>query len=663
MILPYMDRMRVKTPEARQVYKGLNAWVHGLKGRWYRHRLCSGKRLSARAQAIVTDSHDLKNANGKALLNELLHLYDEYRKTSKAPAEAIDRILVLVCELSRRALGIKPYPEQVEGALVIHNGAIAEMATGEGKSLTAAMSAILFAAAGKPVHVLTANDYLAERDATEMRPLFKLCGLSANFVNAETTPDLRAHVYAQDIVYTTGKELLGDYLRDRLKVGKNPSDLERAVERTLLAEKDRGKQLNMRGLYAVVVDEVDNVLVDEAVTPLILSVPRENPLLSDATMAANACVSMLEKGNHYEVLLRHRQIRWTQQGEKMLSEVSAHLPTLWQGSERCLELMTMALQAKELFHRDEHYVVLDEKIVLVDELTGRLTPNRNLGIGLQQAVEAKEALDITLPTETIARLSFQKFFRLFPRLGGLSGTVREAAAELWRIYHVPVVPVATHKPMIRKELPWRFFRNEQDKLLEVVSETCKAYAAGQPVLIGTRTVEASERLALLFEEPCIQVQVLNAVRHREEAQIIAQAGKKGAVTIATNMAGRGTDIKLGKGVAELGGVYVISLEPQGSKRLDRQLFGRSGRQGDPGCVRPFVSIEDFLILRFVSKFLRVIFSAFFRSRIWGGQYLLRVSVNRLQAKSERLAASQRLTILKSDDWLKKHLSFPSSPGQ
>ncbi|NVK17784.1 MAG: prepilin peptidase [Methylocystaceae bacterium] len=651
-MLPADDRLRARMPQARTVHKGLDGLTHGMQGRWRGRRGKTGV-LLRQAQQIAERSGEMVDWSE----GQLQTVYEQARRDfqyAQGAEKYVPELLACICELAFRSLGLRPYAVQVMGALVLHQGAVAEMATGEGKSLTTGIGATLMACLGKPVHVLSSNDYLAQRDEEEMAPLFKRAGMTSASLGGETPPNERKEAYQGDIVYTTGKELLGDFLRDRLVLGPKVSDITRALEFLLVGQKDDG--LTMRGLHSVLVDEADSVLIDEAVTPLILSAPRENISLEEATMLARDLSADLVKGEHYKVDLRDRQIVWTKAGSQCLEGLSEKLPLMWQGQERCQEIISLAVQARELFLRDEHYVVQNDEIVLLDSLTGRLTPNRNLGVGLQQAVEAKEGLEIKPPSETLARFSYQKFFRLIPHLAGMSGTVSEAAQELWKIYYLPIVKVPTHRPIIRKNLPWRIFENEEDKINALVEDACAVQQTGQSVLIGTRTVDQSEKLAEKILNQGYHCAVLNAVRHEEEAAIIAKAGQLGSLTIATNMAGRGTDIKLAPQVKDKGGLCVLSLEPQDSARIDRQLFGRSGRQGDPGSVRVYSSFDDALIKRFSSVlsrwYVRVIYRVMPRSyEKWIAQ---------LQKKAEGHAMRQRLAILKSDDWYENYLSFPGA---
>lgn len=659
MTLPFEDRLQIRMPPSKQVYRGLDRVAHDVVGAWSARRGV-GTNLLDRGQKIIDTSLTFQNWENDKLYQELAQRRTAYRLTKKSSPEVVDALLGVICEYAGRALGTRPYPVQAMGALIIQSGALAEMATGEGKSLTAGISAVLLAASSKPVHVLSVNDYLAQRDSEEMRPLLEACGVRLGCITGDTPQENRAAIYKNDVVYATGKELLGDYLRDRLKVGRHDSDLSRSVHHVLFGVEANKSNLTMRGIHSVIVDEVDSVLIDEAVTPLILSMERQNLSLQDATQAAVTLTLQFKKDQDYRVDLRHREIIWKKKGEKRLAAVASQLPAMWRGMDRRRELITLMLCAKELYLRGEHYIVHEEKIVLLDTMTGRLMPNCNLGIGLQQAVEAKENLEVRPPTETIARFSYQKFFRLFPHLAGMSGTVQDASTEFWRNYHLPIVTVPTHRPAQRTVNRLVFHKAEQKKIQAAIDKAIVAHKTGQPVLIGTRTLNLSETISNAFSEVGINNKVLNAEQHAMEAAIISEAGQIGSVTIATNMAGRGTDIKLGYGVRELGGLLVISLEPQDSARVDRQLFGRCGRQGDPGLVSVFACLEDALFLKFMPSYQRRFMR--FTPRLIDSFFAHKL-IRSLQRKAEKHAANQRLNVLRSDDWFENYLSFPGANRQ
>jgi preprotein translocase subunit SecA len=393
---------------------------------------------------------------------------------------------------------------------------------------------------------------------------------------------------------------------------------------------------------------------------LIISQAHENKPLTEACQAATRIAHALAAEMDYRVDRRYREIILTQPGEEKIAEMSATLPDIFQGSARREELVLTALSARVFYQRNKQYVVEKDKVVIVDEFTGRMMPQRTWRHGLHQSIEAREGLPLSDPSETLARLSFQRFFRFFRKLGGMSGTAREAANELWHIYELPVFSVPTNRPCIRKILPSRFYPDQKSKWQAICDEVDACHAAGQPVLIGTRSVAVSESFADLLRERNIAFQLLNAVKHREEAKIIASGGQAGAVTIATNMAGRGADIKLGKGVAELGGLHVIVSERHESGRIDRQLCGRCSRQGDPGSVRTYASLEDELLLQYGPKrLLKLLLQTISRNRP-ESNHLVDHLISLSQQKAQHQAYRQRQIVMQTDDWLTDALSFARS---
>jgi preprotein translocase subunit SecA len=413
----------------------------------------------------------------------------------------------------------------------------------------------------------------------------------------------------------------------------------------------------MRGLHTAIIDEADSVLIDEAVTPLIISIPRENKILHEAVMTAHDIAGRLEKDRDYTVNLRYREIEMTDAGRRIVDEECSRLPGFWRNDDRREELIKQSLSARELFRPGKEYLVADDKIMIVDEFTGRVMANRTWREGMHQAIEAKENLTVSSPSETAARMSFQRFFRCFYKMSGMTGTAREAAAEFWQIYRLPFVTIPTNRPCIRQQLPDRAFPDEASKWQAIVAEIQRVHQTGCPLLVGTRSVFASEHLAGLLAAQGLTHRVLNAARHQEEAQIIAEAGEPARITIATNMAGRGTDIKLTKGLAELGGLHVIATERHESGRVDRQLFGRAGRQGDPGCAVAFISMEDELVRRFVPETLRNAARRMVAAKAPGWERVAKTVVAMAQRSAQRLAFHQRRAVLKTDTWLEEALSF------
>ena len=517
----------------------------------------------------------------------------------------LDRALALARELAFRRVAMRPFEVQLGGALALLDGCVAELATGEGKTLVAALAAAVQAWRGQGCHVVTANDYLAQRDAAWMRPLYESLGLKVGAITQDTPADERAAAYDADVTYTTSKEVAADFLRDRLALSPH-ANLTESLARRLAAPDDAGATpLLLRGLPFAIVDEADSVLIDDAVTPLILNGPASNPVQAEAYAQAVDIADRLDPRADYRVDRRHRDADLTDAGRDHVAALTRDLHGLWQAPRRREELIVQAIAARELFMRDEHYIVLDGRVVVIDESTGRTLPDRTWRAGLHQAIEARECLEIQPMRETIARISFQRFFNMYERLAGMTGTAREAGAEFWTTYRMPIVVFPTNKPARRRVLAPIIARTARDKWRRVVEEIRREHERGRPVLVGTPTIGESEHLSELLEEVNLPHGVLNARRNAEEAEIIAQAGRPARITVATNMAGRGTDIVLAPGVAELGGLHVVATSFHDSARVDRQLLGRAARQGDPGSGRIIASLEDALLAREAPRLRRL----------------------------------------------------------
>jgi preprotein translocase subunit SecA len=465
----------------------------------------------------------------------------------------------------------------------------------------------------------------------------------------------RMGAYACDITYTTAKEVTADLLRDQLRLGPLAHSGRRLVHR--LAHPERYPSAVLRGLHAAIVDEADHALIDEAVTPLIISRPQENLPLVSATRAAAAVANTLVRGEDYTVDERAHRIHLRPQAFAKAATFAEHELGIWSSAARRAELLTQSLVARELYHAGKQYVIHEDKVVIIDESTGRLMPQRTWRQGLHQAIEVKEGLTPTPPAETLARLSFQRFFRLYHNLAGITGTGAEAAAECWSVYRLPFVRIPTHRPSQRLHGPDRFFPTSAEKWQAVVLEASRLRASGRPVLIGTRSVAASEHLARLFDHDQIPYHLLNAVRDQEEATIVAAAGEPGRITIATNMAGRGTDIALAPGVAGAGGLHVLATERHSSSRVDRQLFGRAGRQGDPGSAQAFVAFDDELLRRWTPSWALEPAAALLRA---GSVKPAALLVSRAQKTADRAARLQRAEVQRSDAWLEEGLGFARS---
>jgi preprotein translocase subunit SecA len=647
---------RIAPPPSRKFHQGLDGVVHGWIGQWER-RAERQKWLLAQAAEADRLAPRMAALSEADLAAELRQLREGFRRGGKVAREKLIPALAAVREAATRCLGITPYVEQLAGALALHEGFLVEMATGEGKTLTAGLAAALAGWHGRPCHVITVNDYLVERDAAWMEPLYKRCGLKVAPVIGTHKPDERQKAYRADIVYVTSKELLADFLRDRLRLAGLHNPERWGVRRLINLSNGPEASLILRGLYTAIVDEADSVLIDEAVTPLIISSPHGNDDLKQAVEVAAQIAARLELDVDYTLNLRYGEVDFTEQGLARVAEEGEMLPPFWRGRGRREELLRQAIVARDLFQLGKQYIVRDNVVSIVDEFTGRAMPHRTWREGLHQAIEAKEGIPLTDPSETLARMSFQRFFRLFPRLSGMTGTAWEASDEFWKIYHLPVVRVPTHRPCVREQLPDRYFLSEDEKWQAAVAEIKAVHLTGRPVLVGTRSVRGSERLSHLLFEAGVEHRVLNATRFSEEAAIVSRAGEHRQVTIATNMAGRGTDIRLATGVADIGGLHVLATERHESERVDRQLFGRAGRQGDPGSAQAIVSLDDELIRRHLKPaYVDTVRSALKRNTP-GSQAVARKAWKLAQANAQTMSYKQRAGVLKYDTWLDEALSF------
>ena len=499
----------------------------------------------------------------------------------------------VIREAAARTLGKRHYDVQLYGGWLMINGMLAEMQTGEGKTLATTLPSCSAALSGIPVHVITANDYLAQRDCETLEPLYRRLGLSANWVIDGMTPEQCQKAYQADIVHTTNKQIAFDYLRDRIEMGEDTGDLRlqyRQIRNQL--EPGLGSKLLLRGLCFAIVDEADSVLIDEADTPLIITrtIPNEDSTetYSDALYLA----SSLRVDEDYRSDEKHRSVDLTVSGEDNLELRVPNLPKLWLNKRKRESLVKQALAADLFFKRDRDYLVQDEKVKIIDQSTGRLMPDRSWEQGLQQMIEAKEGCLISEQREPIARISYQRFFSRYLRLGGTSGTLGEVADELHQVYDLQVREVAVNRPSKRKMSGVKIYDDVYEKKEALVKRVRELSGSGRPILIGTCSVEESEQISEWLKDAEVKHRVLNARQDQQEAEIITIAGKMGAITVATNMAGRGTDIALGAGVEDLGGLHVISLNLNDSQRLERQLFGRCARQGDPGSAESILSLQD-----------------------------------------------------------------------
>lgn len=658
MPTPLAEVRRTELVKPEPLPKGLDAWVHRGHGVWQSREVCT-QRLRAQADELHARAGQLASLGDTALQAELHEQRQLMRRGGKPWGELFANALPVATELAYRALGLRAYPVQLMGALCLAEGRLAEMATGEGKTLTIALAAAVSAWQGRPLHIITANDYLAQRDAETMSRLYERCGLRVAFVTGPMEADVRRLAYRADIVYTTSKELVADFLRDRLVLGTMADPGRRMVSK-LVRRNAVEEPIVLRGLHTAIVDEADNQLIDEAVTPLIISRAQSNDALVDICRIADQVAAAMLPGEDYTLDLRHRDVELTELGRDRIQKWCQEFGGSGYHQPAWVEVLALqALQARHFFLRDKQYVVVDGKIIIVDESTGRMMPGRSWRLGLHQAVEAKEGLSITQPNESLARMSFQRFFRLFRRLSGITGTAAEAAPEFWRIYQLPFSCVPPHRPNRRERWPTQYFATTDAKWSAVVAEIEQLHNLGRPVLVGTRSVAASEHLGRLLTQRGLTFTLLNAVRHAEEAAVVSLAGEARSITVATNMAGRGTDIRLGIGVTALGGLHVILTEQHESGRVDRQLEGRAGRQGDPGSTRLFASLEDDLAERFQRRTTRNFLTKLLTRGGEKGGKIVGWAMRRSQRNAEASSYKQRRLVMEQDQELAQSLI----PGQ
>ena len=646
--------------------RGLDAWADRVQG-WYLRRSFHSNALWSGAQGCHQCCIDLDALDDAALALAMQQAQEALRRDPLGAKGQIVQTLALVGQITRRVLGMRPYPVQFMGALALHGGWLAEMATGEGKTLTVALAAVMAGWSGRPCHVITANDYLAERDAQTMRPLFEACGVTLASVYGEIKPEQRPALYGADVVYVTPKDLLADHLRDRLAAGEGQGAHWRDFQHWLgvrpQALPDREPSLLLvRGLHTAIIDEADSVLIDEAVTPLILSTRRPGRGLGEAAQLMAQLAPTLIANSDYERVERTRTIVLKAGALAALERVADRLPAVWRPGPRREELLRQALQVHCFFRAGHQYLVHEGEIVLLDEFTGRMTPGRTLTAGLHQAIEAKEQVLITDPNESLSQMSFQAFFRGFSRLAGCSGTAWEAVDELWRVYRLRVVRIRTHRPRRTMVKPPRLFPTSEIKWRAVADEVMQMHHAGRAVLVGVRSVESSETVARLLHDRGLQPSVLNAVNHAQEAQIVARAGEPARVTIATNMAGRGTDIKLSAAVEASGGLHVIIAEINESGRVDRQLAGRCGRQGDPGSVSLYLCLQEVLAQRYMPTWLRRVLACLPEGFLDLSGRWARWAFVWAQHRAEADAFARRFSVLRHDDWLASALPFDQRGG-
>ena len=573
----------------------------------------------------------------------------------------IAKCFALIREASTRTVGKRHFPVQLIGGRVMLKGMIAEMETGEGKTLTATLPAAAAALAGIPVHVITVNDYLADRDSKWMGPIYHLLGLRVGTIIHGMEPSARRAAYAAHVTYCTNKEVAFDYLKDRIVLGRESGRAGLQVER-LYDKRPRLERLLLRGLHFAIVDEADSVLVDEARTPLIISGAEDTDNSEQETcQTALSLASAMTMDYHFIIERHNRSAKLLPPGLDLIDDAATTLGGVWKRRHWREQLVTQALSAQHLFLDGKQYLIKEGKIQIIDEYTGRVMPDRSWEHGLHQMIEVKEGCDLSRRTQPLARISYQRFFRRYLWLSGMTGTAREVSGELWSTYKLATARVPTNKPSQRKRWATQIHATEEEKWTAIVNRITEMHRKGRPVLVGTRSVKASEHLSNLLTQRNLSNQLLNARQDFIEAMIIAEAGQPGRITVATNMAGRGTDIILGPKVAELGGLHVIATELHEARRIDRQLFGRCGRQGDPGTCEAIISAEDELQKSHsqgVWKLLNLVASA----RRQGLPTSLRgFNLRGAQRSAERLHRRMRRDLLKIDEHLDATLAFSGRP--
>ncbi len=535
------------------------------------------KRMSEIVEVVNGFEENMRNMSDGTLCGHTEKFRQRLEK-GESLEDILPEAFAVVREASRRVLGLRHFDVQMLGGICLHEGKIAEMRTGEGKTLVGTLATYLNALEGKGVHVITVNDYLARRDSELLGKLYNALGLSVGLIVHDMDFPQRKYAYSCDVTFGTNNEFGFDYLRDNMVIYKD--------------------QMVQRALNYAIVDEVDSILVDEARTPLIISGPGDKSTDMYAIMAK--AVESLQEGVDYTVNEKEKNVSPNEcavaKVEKTLNVTNMYDPANIEMSH----CFTQALRAKGLMKRDRDYVVREDEVVIVDEFTGRLMFGRRYSDGLHQAIEAKEKVKIQRESQTLATITFQNYFRMYKKLSGMTGTAKTEEDEFLKIYKLPVIVIPTNKPIVREDKPDIIYKTKRAKYRAVIRTIEQAYKAGQPVLVGTTSIVQSEELSKVLKKSGVPHNVLNAKYHEKEAQIISGAGQRGAVTIATNMAGRGTDIVLGEGVQELGGLFIIGTERHESRRIDNQLRGRAGRQGDPGCSRFFLSLEDDLMRLFGS---------------------------------------------------------------
>jgi len=644
----YPERADKKPGWMEQTGHTLQGALMGITTRW-----TTG--LQKVAMAISRQGKDLGSLDDEELNFRVSRLQPRLR-VNGLTCQLCTESFALIRETAARTLGLRHYDTQLMAGWIMLQGQLAEMETGEGKTLSATLAAATAAFAGIPVHVITVNEYLVERDAKTMEPLYQALGLTVGFVTQAMKEKERRAGYACDIVYCTNKQVAFDYLRDRLLLGNTRGPLRLELE-SAYADNSRAGQFLLRGLCFAIVDEADSILIDEARTPLILTRTTDNTSEHAIYCQAMKQAGQLNRDTDFLVDPTQVQVQLTLAGQQKLEAAPKTGHGLWKSRRLREELVLKALHARYLLHKDQDYLVHEEEIMIIDANTGRTMPDRSWERGLHQMVELKENCPLTTVNEQLGRLTYQRFFRRYRRLGGMTGTAREVSSELWSVYMLRVRQTPLHRPSQRQAVPSRVFSRAQEKWEAVLTSVKKYQHHGRPVLIGTGSVADSEILSQKLTRTGIAHQVLNARQDKEEAAIVAQAGQEGQVTVATNMAGRGTDISLGDCIAKKGGLHVISTCCNEAGRIDRQLFGRCARQGDPGSHQTFLSLEDELVLKNCHPGRVSFLKKYGTKNPWVFQKLSQTLIRQAQHRMENRHCSARHALLQHDRQTGQLLAF------
>ncbi len=614
----------------------------------------SRKKLSWIADQVDAAAADLAELSTDAL-DAQTHEVGHHLRRDGFAEEVVWRAFAIIREQASRTLGMRHFGSQLLGGWQLLLGKLVEMETGEGKTLTATLPAATAALSGIPVHVVSVNDYLTERDAVSMRPLYEALGLRVGVVVEGMDTEDRILAYRADITYVTNKQLAFDFLRDRLTLAAGREELRLRFESVARSD-SQASRLLLRGLGFAIVDEADSILIDEARTPLILSAAQDETEAGELYEQALEIARSLEADRDYRVLSAESRVALTEVGRARVADHAEALGGLWKGRRRREELVGQALLVLHVFLCDRQYLVRDGKIQVIDEYTGRVMADRAWGRGIQQMIEAKEEVPVTGVREPLARISYQRFFRRYLHLSGMTGTAAEVAGELRATYGLKFARVPTHKPRQRLDLGERVLPTIEEKWRFVVDRVGYLSGAGRPVLVGTHSVAASEEISRALDLRGHAHQVLTAKQDEGEAEIVARAGQRGCITVATNMAGRGTDIPLAEGVDSLGGLAVVLTERHDAARIDRQLAGRSGRQGDPGSFEAILSLEDAVVSTHGRGWLRRIAKGL-KPGSWIARRISHWVVLRAQRRAEHLHRRIRREVQQADREIADTLAF------